>query len=284
MAAYWPQHLRQNRLACIVAGSAFFSIIFADWQAISDPTSLNELILIRTAVLGTGLLLFFYKPKQVSKFHLNGMFFYSMLYSLGLVAVIYIRNPDHQLNLIDLFTFPTVILSIYFFLVIPSKNIIFSCTLATLAHFVMLIFIFSTPFVELLPFVMWLVTINVLGSLNAISSNVRNRKKYALLRQLQESEASYRLITENSQDFIALHTPDGTYEFVSPSVKELFGYEPEELIGISGFSLIHPDDVNRIMEGPRDEALSGQVVLNTQFRMKKKTTAIYGWRRIPNPL
>ena len=36
------------------------------------------------------------------------------------------------------------------------------------------------------------------------------------------------------------------------------------------------NDVNRIMEGSRDEALSGQVVLNTQFRMKKKDNS-YLW-------
>lgn len=284
VAANWPQHLRQNRIVCLVACLAFFSIIFADWQAISDPVSLNEVILIRTVVLVTGLLLFFYKPKQVSKLHLNGMFFYSMLYSLGLVAVIYIHNPDHQLNLIDLFTFPTVILSIYFFPVIPSKKIIFSCTLATLTHFAMLIFIFSTPFTELVPFVMSLVTINVLGSLNAISSNARNRRRFVLLRQLEESEARYRLVSENSQDFIALHRPDGTYEYVSPSVKELLGYEPEELMGISGFSLIHPDDINGIMEGPRKEALRGQVVLNTQFRMKKKDTGYLWVEAYANPI
>jgi PAS domain S-box-containing protein len=87
---------------------------------------------------------------------------------------------------------------------------------------------------------------------------------------LRKSEEVYRLVSENSQDFIALHRPDGTYTFVSPSVTQLLGYQPKELLGVSGFTLIHPDDRERILSGPRKDALNGDTVLHTQFRMLRK--------------
>ncbi len=102
------------------------------------------------------------------------------------------------------------------------------------------------------------------------------RSLVALNNGLKKSEELYRLVSENSQDFIALHEPDGTYTFVSPSAKELLGYQPEELIGLSGFSLIHPDDLKLIMTGPREEVLKGSVVLHTRFRLRKKDNS-YLW-------
>jgi PAS domain S-box-containing protein len=61
---------------------------------------------------------------------------------------------------------------------------------------------------------------------------------------LQESEVRYRLISENTSDLIATTTFDFNliYTYISPSHKKVLGYEPEDLIGKSGFDFIHPDD------------------------------------------
>jgi|GEM_PF-2265501 len=55
------------------------------------------------------------------------------------------------------------------------------------------------------------------------------------------SEQTYRLITENTSDYIALLTLDGICIYVSPAHKNL-GYDPSELIGKSGFSMLHRED------------------------------------------
>lgn len=57
-------------------------------------------------------------------------------------------------------------------------------------------------------------------------------RKRALLK-LAESEELYRLLASNSHDLVCLHNTDGSYQFVSPSVFPLLGYQPEELIGES---------------------------------------------------
>ncbi|MCT7955471.1 PAS domain S-box protein [Laspinema palackyanum] len=61
--------------------------------------------------------------------------------------------------------------------------------------------------------------------------------------QLRESETRYRLLAENATDLICIHSPDGVYQYVSPSCFTLLGYNPSELIGHSAYEWIHPDDI-----------------------------------------
>jgi PAS domain S-box-containing protein len=78
-------------------------------------------------------------------------------------------------------------------------------------------------------------------------------------RRLATSEANFRLIAELSSDVIVRRTMDGRRTYVSPSVRRVFGYEPEELLGQSVFELMHPDDVERVrgaMTDPGNDAHS----------------------------
>ncbi|MDF9409108.1 PAS domain S-box protein [Pelotomaculum isophthalicicum JI] len=64
---------------------------------------------------------------------------------------------------------------------------------------------------------------------------------------LKESEEQLRLIIENSQDAIAKIGKSGKFEYLSPSIKNITGYAPEERLERSAFELIHPDDLDRVM-------------------------------------
>lgn len=66
--------------------------------------------------------------------------------------------------------------------------------------------------------------------------------------KLEEEKERYRLITENSTDMISRHAPDGTYLYASPASERLFGYSPEELVGESLYTHIHPDDHEKIKQ------------------------------------
>ncbi len=60
---------------------------------------------------------------------------------------------------------------------------------------------------------------------------------------LREREELYRLITENSTDLIGLMDLEGNTVYISPSVREIMGVEPDQVLGVSTFSFIHLDDV-----------------------------------------
>jgi diguanylate cyclase (GGDEF)-like protein/PAS domain S-box-containing protein len=66
-------------------------------------------------------------------------------------------------------------------------------------------------------------------------------------RRLQEnlitSEARFRLLAEASRDMIVLTDLDGRRHYVSPSVTEVLGWQPDEVLEGSYRDLVHPDDV-----------------------------------------
>ena len=97
---------------------------------------------------------------------------------------------------------------------------------------------------------------------------------------LRLSEEKYRLVAENTSDFIAIMTFDGIFTYVSLSYRQL-GYEPGELIGRSGFDLVHPDDrkrvwhiVDKYTETGIGELIKGQekgLYAHVEFRFSDKT-------------
>ncbi len=70
-----------------------------------------------------------------------------------------------------------------------------------------------------------------------------------LYDRVRESEEKFRALIQNSSDLITLYDADGTIRYVSPALKRILDYEPEERIGATSFGLIHPDDVSRAKEG-----------------------------------
>lgn len=63
---------------------------------------------------------------------------------------------------------------------------------------------------------------------------------------LRESEEKYRLIAENTRDFISVTDVQGTYLYVSPSHGRYLGYDTESSIGRPAGFIIHPDDNERV--------------------------------------
>jgi PAS domain S-box-containing protein len=64
--------------------------------------------------------------------------------------------------------------------------------------------------------------------------------------QLNEAKNMYRLLADNTVDLICLHNLDTTFEYISPSIKKLTGYTPEELIGELPMNFVHPKDLEII--------------------------------------
>ena len=65
-------------------------------------------------------------------------------------------------------------------------------------------------------------------------------------KALRQSEQKYRLIAENTSDYVAVMTFSGIYSYASLSHRQL-GYKPEDLIGKSGLDMIHPEDKLKLL-------------------------------------
>jgi len=62
------------------------------------------------------------------------------------------------------------------------------------------------------------------------------------VRELAAREAEYRMLAENSSDFLARHGPDGTYRYASPASLAITGVVPEDLIGTLPCDYIAQED------------------------------------------
>jgi PAS domain S-box-containing protein len=61
--------------------------------------------------------------------------------------------------------------------------------------------------------------------------------------RLKESEEKYRFLVTHSHDLIWILKMDGIFTYVSPSWKDILGYEPAYMIGKAFQPFVYPDDV-----------------------------------------
>lgn len=71
-------------------------------------------------------------------------------------------------------------------------------------------------------------------------------KRNRLEEEVRKNEELYRFITENTTDLISFLNPNGYYEYLSPSCKDLLDFNQEEMIGNHLFDYLHPDDVEKV--------------------------------------
>jgi PAS domain S-box-containing protein len=66
--------------------------------------------------------------------------------------------------------------------------------------------------------------------------------------ELARRDEWYRSLIENASDMIFQVTGDATIEYASPSVQRILGYDHLEMVGRSGFELMHPEDVPTVAD------------------------------------
>jgi diguanylate cyclase (GGDEF)-like protein/PAS domain S-box-containing protein len=84
------------------------------------------------------------------------------------------------------------------------------------------------------------------------------------------SEAYFRSLVENARDVIHVMNADRTTRYVTPSVKRLLGYEPEELIGRLVDEFAHPEDVEKVLEELRATADTPGLGLMFEVRVRHR--------------
>ncbi len=85
---------------------------------------------------------------------------------------------------------------------------------------------------------------SVVGVVMSISDITESKRAEEALRR---SEERFRALVEKSADGIVLLGPDGSIKYVSPSMKRILGFTPEEIAQAERFSTIHPEDRAKMM-------------------------------------
>lgn len=88
--------------------------------------------------------------------------------------------------------------------------------------------------------------------------------------KIEKAEEMYRLLADNSNDLICLNEIDSTFKYISPSIKNLLGYEQLDLLGKKIFSLIHNDDLQPLKDEMKQKMFSGEFSTAFSFRVRHK--------------
>ncbi len=101
------------------------------------------------------------------------------------------------------------------------------------------------------------------------------RRQVALhTRQIRENQLQLQAITDTAQDAILMMNPEGEVAFSNPAVRQIFGYEPEEILGRDLHSFFRFEDLleknRRAIAGAKQKATAngGATVFEMTTRHK----------------
>jgi PAS domain S-box-containing protein len=112
----------------------------------------------------------------------------------------------------------------------------------------------------------------------------RKRAETELVRR----EKYFRTLTEHSLDVLTILSRDGLFQYNSPSLKSVLGYEPKDVAGQSAFALVHPEDLpatqrafQRALDHPDD-------IITHEFRCRRQDGSwchleVVGQNRLDDP-
>lgn len=87
--------------------------------------------------------------------------------------------------------------------------------------------------------------------------------------KLRESEAKYRLIANNTNDLICLHTEDGHFIYISPAIEGLSGYNEQEILHKKVIDWVHEEDRRQTRE-VWIQMLRNRSLQVLEYRFKRK--------------
>ncbi|MGM0587405.1 MAG: PAS domain S-box protein [Bacteroidota bacterium] len=110
----------------------------------------------------------------------------------------------------------------------------------------------------------------LMDQLMVISTQIgRLIERHEALRELQAQERQYRLLAENSSDVVIQSRDGGRITYVSPSIHDMLGYDPQEILGSYGEEWIHPDDMENYQLG-REKLYGDEDQWKTIVRVRHK--------------
>lgn len=110
-------------------------------------------------------------------------------------------------------------------------------------------------------------------------SSKSNEELGSIIDGLNEQLKNLKLVEKNVYDSVAIHDPEGIFVYVTPSIEQLLGYTPAEIIGKDPYDYIHSDDTVNVQKNIHIKALEGVEVTKEQLRFRTKTGE-YRWLEV----
>ncbi len=102
--------------------------------------------------------------------------------------------------------------------------------------------------------------------LTILPANAELQQRAELFRRLRESEARYRVLTENSTDIVINVDLHGRLQFVSSSIRQINGRTAESLIGKPMSVLLHDHDLSHAEASFRQIIAEPETVATNEYR------------------
>jgi PAS domain S-box-containing protein len=87
-------------------------------------------------------------------------------------------------------------------------------------------------------------------------------------KALKKSEEKYRELVENINDAIFSLDADGTITYISPAIRKISGYTPDELMGKHFTKFVYPEDMDFLIKR-YNELLAGKI-MPLEYRLERK--------------
>ena len=101
-----------------------------------------------------------------------------------------------------------------------------------------------------------------------------NMKLEEKIEEVYKSQKKNRVLLENASEIITIYSEESGITFVSPSIKSIMGYYPEELVGMKATENIHPQDVDTFSRFFQDLISYPEQTKQLQYRYFSKTGEI----------
>lgn len=88
-----------------------------------------------------------------------------------------------------------------------------------------------------------------------------------LLDRMRTAEAFHRLVLDRTSDVVLRLGRKGTVRYASPSIEQVWGYRPDELIGRKMFHLISAEDLPAVLDARRGAVAAPEKTAITEYRV-----------------
>jgi len=111
----------------------------------------------------------------------------------------------------------------------------------------------------------------------AVQEAGERARRHEAENELVRREKYFRALTENSLDVLSILSRQANILYISPSIRHVLGYAPEELRGQNAFAHVHPEDLPRAQEAFQSGVDRPEQTFKIQLRYQRKEGE---WRQL----